>query len=499
MDLFNPRNSTYALCTTLFVFAVIPVVSATTRNVPGSYANIQSAVDAANVGDTVLVSDGIYSGPGNRDIDLGGKDLVIKSVGGAGTCSIDCEGSELEPHRGFLLQNGESSATIIEGFTIENGWGPIFNYVDGIDTIPVSIGGAIACLGASPTLRGLSLSNNTAYAGGGIICAFGSTANIQDCEFDGNTAYWVDEFADGSGGAVFSFIADITISRCVFTYNTSNFKGGAISIDSDEGSTISIDSCIFAYNVGDSSGGAIDAYMTTANITNSLFLSNSSGAIGGAIYAEQTLATTTVTNCTFVENAITGGNGYGSAIYAEYGGAIAISQCILTENTGGSVTIGCEDSTSLAISCTDIWNNSPGDWVDCLTGGESGNNNLSADPQYCLDTPLDYSIATSSPCAATNSPCGSLIGAFGTACAEPPSCCDVPGDVNNDAKIGIGDVTYLIARLFTGGPAPECCASADADGGGSMTIGDVTRIIGYIFTGGTAPVCGATGISCSQG
>jgi len=37
-------------------------------NVPAEYATIQAGVDAAAVGDTVLLASGIYYGDGNRDI-----------------------------------------------------------------------------------------------------------------------------------------------------------------------------------------------------------------------------------------------------------------------------------------------------------------------------------------------------------------------------------------------------------------------------------------------
>ncbi|MBN4076154.1 CHRD domain-containing protein [Gemmatimonas aurantiaca] len=75
-------------------------------------------------------------------------------------------------------------------------------------------------------------------------------------------------------------------------------------------------------------------------------------------------------------------------------------------------------------------------------------------------------------------------------------CCETPGDADNSASLTIGDVTFLIARIFSGGPAPVCCETGDSDASGTITIADVTYLIARIFSGGLAPVCGPVGLSC---
>ncbi|HSH00727.1 MAG TPA: putative Ig domain-containing protein, partial [candidate division Zixibacteria bacterium] len=70
------------------------------------------------------------------------------------------------------------------------------------------------------------------------------------------------------------------------------------------------------------------------------------------------------------------------------------------------------------------------------------------------------------------------------------SCCDIPGDFNNDGSYNIGDVTAGIAYIFSGGPAPPCPAEADFNADGAYNIGDVTAGIAFIFSGGPAPDCG---------
>jgi len=67
----------------------------------------------------------------------------------------------------------------------------------------------------------------------------------------------------------------------------------------------------------------------------------------------------------------------------------------------------------------------------------------------------------------------------------------IPGDADASSAVDIDDVVYLIAYIFSGGPAPSpavCCGDADASGG--VDIDDVVYLIAYIFSGGPAPLDG---------
>lgn len=65
----------------------------------------------------------------------------------------------------------------------------------------------------------------------------------------------------------------------------------------------------------------------------------------------------------------------------------------------------------------------------------------------------------------------------------------IPGDANTDRKVNISDVTYLIARIFAGGPPPIPLLAGDANCTGTVNIADVTYLIARIFAGGPAPGC----------
>lgn len=63
----------------------------------------------------------------------------------------------------------------------------------------------------------------------------------------------------------------------------------------------------------------------------------------------------------------------------------------------------------------------------------------------------------------------------------------VCGDADQSYAVDIDDVVYLIAYIFSGGPAPDPIESGDADCSGSIDIDDVVYLISYIFSGGPAP------------
>ena len=144
-------NSPFIIPITLYV--------GTSWFVPGDYPTIQSAIDASLHSDTIVIADGIYSGPGNRDIDFKGKAITLKSENGPENCTIDCQGGEVDPHRGFHFHSDEGSNSILEGFSIANG------YIVGDGG---NGGGGIYCPNSSPTIRNCVVRNCSAGSGGAI-------------------------------------------------------------------------------------------------------------------------------------------------------------------------------------------------------------------------------------------------------------------------------------------------------------------------------------------
>ncbi len=201
--------------------------------VPGQHPNIQAAIDAAGDYDTVLVAPGTYTGPGNRDIDFRGKPVMLRSENGPGNCIIDCNGTEYEPHSGFLFHSLEDADSVLDGFTITNG---CLSGFPGPDS-----GGGIYCYNSSPTIRNCIITGNSADwgTGGGIYC-YRSDPTIINCTISGNSAEY-----DG-GGISCEKYSNPTIINCIITGNSAGIAGGGISCE--RGSNLTIANCTLAEN-----------------------------------------------------------------------------------------------------------------------------------------------------------------------------------------------------------------------------------------------------------
>ncbi len=121
-------------------------------HIPGDYATIQSGIDASVDGDTVLIADGTYSGPGNTGINYYGRDVLVTSETGPMNCIIDCLGLD----RGFYFHSGETSSSVLSGVTVRNGR-------------TKKSGGAVLIDSASPLIQNCRFESNTASRSGGAI------------------------------------------------------------------------------------------------------------------------------------------------------------------------------------------------------------------------------------------------------------------------------------------------------------------------------------------
>ncbi len=150
----------------------------------GDYPDIQSALDAENPGAIIELLDGLFTGPGNRDLRCWGKPITIRSLSGSPElCVIDCQGSEVDPHRAFVLDHAETAYTVIEGITLCGGRAPA-----GGEHGPAP-GGAVICGdAASPTIRNCVFSANHAGRGGAIGCVGSASPLVENCVFRENTA-----------------------------------------------------------------------------------------------------------------------------------------------------------------------------------------------------------------------------------------------------------------------------------------------------------------------
>ena len=193
----------FSILLALIVPCSTSVFGATIR-VPTDYPTIQAGIDAAAGGDIVLVADGNYIGPGNKDLDFKGKAITVQSENGPKSCVIDLQGNG----RGFYFHGGETKFSVLSGFTITNG--------------RADYGGGIRC-SSEPTITNCRIVGNRAErSGGGIFCAVRS-CTVTNCMIINNTAIL--------GGGIYISHARIQITNCTITGNRATSQGGGVYVN----------------------------------------------------------------------------------------------------------------------------------------------------------------------------------------------------------------------------------------------------------------------------
>jgi parallel beta-helix repeat protein len=247
------------------------------RHVPDDYPNIQAAIDAAEDGDTVRIADGIYSGPGNFDIqwDASSKHLVIMSANGRDQCIIDCMGEG----RAFFLGSGQDHRDVIEGLTFTGGHGS------------GSAGGAILIDTTSPRILNCLFTANTTsgdmldYRGGGAISVNGKARP----EIRGNIIR--NNFSmSGGGGVSFSDDASGVLEYNIIDSNETQGNGGGIALEYNADPLISNNLVINNFSWGNSGGGIYSHISNPAIVNNTIAFNRTSieydPGLGGGIAIE---------------------------------------------------------------------------------------------------------------------------------------------------------------------------------------------------------------------
>lgn len=240
--------------------------------VPGDYLLIQDAISASSTGDTIWIGDGLYTGNGQTNLDLQGKNITLRSENGKENCIIDGENT----NRAFILDSGETTSTRIYGFTIRNGRS-------------TASGGGMSCINSAVTVEDCLFENCYAVNGGAASIQSAQVV-FYNCHFRQNTAVQ-------AGGAIISNDA-IDCLNCRFesnnTLDNSGSDGGALCLDAGG----RLHNCLFVANSADGQGGAVYKFRNPLTVTNCTFYANSSAYNRGeAIYSN--LETTIIENSIF--------------------------------------------------------------------------------------------------------------------------------------------------------------------------------------------------------
>ncbi len=224
----------------------------------GDFATIQDAIDAADDGDIIELTDGMFAGDGNHDIDYGGKAVTVRSErGDPSTCVISCGSTQSDPHRAFLFQSGEGEDSVLEGVEIREA--KVFG-----DAWPNSFGGAIFCAnGSAPTIRGCIIRSCDATYGAGLHCKE-SDPVITECQFIDNEAT--------IGGGLHLLDASPTVDLCIFVINKA-LQGGAIQCHGPAAAP-QISRCTLVFNQADNGAGLNCGFAATPLLFNVIIASS---------------------------------------------------------------------------------------------------------------------------------------------------------------------------------------------------------------------------------
>lgn len=379
-------------------------------HVPKDHASIGAAIAVAAPGDTLVVEDGVYTGPGNRNLTFSGMDITVRSAHGPENCIIDCENAG----RGFILDDGETAAAVIEGFTIRHGSAPQGNG-----------GGIDIALSTNVTIRNCVLRDNHAAALGGGIAVRGQCAPVIDgCMFIGNSSFGTEESSEGGGLCLF-FLSPAQVTNCVFIDNFSQY------------------------------GGGLSCSLSDATIVNCMFLGNTASIGGGG--AASDVSHPKFVNCTLAgNNAAYGGGAAGITHYLE--SDLTFENSILWNNAPNEI---------------EVINGTANVRYSDVAGGWTGPGNIDMDPafvgQSIIPAAADYALGQDSPCIDAGDNAAVPAGVT-TDAAGQPRFVDDPG--TPDTGSGMAPLVDLGALELQVVTCPE-----DLDGNGEVALSDLLRVL----------------------
>ena len=399
-------------CGSLYLISV----SASIITIPATYSTIQTGIDNASNGDTVLVQPGVYF----ENINYHGKNVVVTSLyiltgdmsyisqtvinGNNNIASMD--GSVV------TFENSETAAAQLSGFTLTGGTGDarfLGNYT-------ITYGGGIFCNGASPTLSHLLISGNNCECGGGV-CLYNSNSLIEYCGITENTCISMEFSApDAGGGIVFWNCQSPRLLNSKVMYNVVDYAGAGIYFLN---SSPKIVNCLISKNNSYSFASTfyLDAF-SNVDVINSTIAGNiadTSASIANMIYCLDSTALN-FSNCILWNNSpnkIIFQSSYPSnVITVSHTNLEGDTSSILTQNNGTINWLsGNIDTDPLfadtALNNFHLQNNSPS-----INAGDSTgiSNNI---PVYDLDNNARYIGAIDMGCYENNTQMGITLTAFG--------------------------------------------------------------------------------------
>ncbi|MFQ5413179.1 MAG: right-handed parallel beta-helix repeat-containing protein [Phycisphaerae bacterium] len=226
----------------------------------GTHTTIQSAINTAVDGDSILVMPGVYV----ENIHFDGKAIDLHSadpLDPTTVASTIVDGSE-DGHV-VTFAGAEPAAAMLDGFTIRNG--------------SAEHGGGVYCVnGSSPTIRHNRITNNFCVLhGAGIHCSDGASPLISDNEIFAN-------IADGRGGGVFCQASGARIERNVIhTNDAPGSSGGAVHLHDGTDAVVVVDNVMTGNRAV--FGAGIDIEFASPHVARNYIVGNFAAPRGAGI------------------------------------------------------------------------------------------------------------------------------------------------------------------------------------------------------------------------
>ncbi len=342
--------------------------SADTILVPADQATIQDAINAAVIGDTVLVAAGTYT----ENINFAGKDIIVESEDGATLTTIN----GARANSVVTFTNGETRNAILRGFTITNGL--------------AGEGGGIVIPFGSPTIENNVISGNGACSGAGIGVA-SSSPLIQNNTISNNTE---EGCSGGTGGGINVRVASSTEIRNNLISGNSSRDGAGIAFNAAGSPVVSGNE--IRGNTAVAQGGAIFMLnRSDALIEQNLIVGNSAAEGGGIVWRVPASAVgPKVIFNTFYDNAAPVGSGIwadGFDQFAEVTNNIVVARA-------GETAVYCENfSVEQPQFSSNLIYSDGGQTYDGICLDQTGmNGNLSGDPLYADAVAGDFRLQPAS-------------------------------------------------------------------------------------------------------
>lgn len=264
----------------------------------GPFPDLEHALGAAQPGDTLRLGEGIYTGPGNRNLILGGPRLTILSASGEPSdCVLDLAGQG----RAFLVYSTPTTLLRIEGITLRAGdprqlpENQLRGYGGGLAVDGLAAGGMVLvdrCIfedhladagggaflyEAEACFSGCAFRGNTATDGAGAYCgqsAAGAGVRFTGCLFHENDYPY--PAVGGYGAGVYYSHSTGAVASCTFAGNRA-WLGGGILVST--GSTVDVDSSLIAFST-EGEGLALHAGAVTIGLSD-IFGNEGGDWVGG--------------------------------------------------------------------------------------------------------------------------------------------------------------------------------------------------------------------------